>query len=135
MLLDTGGITGIFAFFLFQMVFMDTAATIPTGAMAERFKFSGFVLMGFGDHGNLTPRRWLDMGRRLVAEPRSRRGFRPWRRGLRRIGRRTVVGGSVALAGAIVVGPRIGKFDSKDGRCSSPPHPLGILGTVVLFFG
>ena len=33
------------AFFLFQMVFMDTAATIPTGSMAERFKFIGFVLM------------------------------------------------------------------------------------------
>src|SRR5258706_6762220 len=37
---------GIFAFFLFQMVFMDTAATIPTGSMAERVKFIGFVLMG-----------------------------------------------------------------------------------------
>ena len=40
-------ISGILAFFLFQMVFMDTAATIPTGAMAERLKFTGFVLMGF----------------------------------------------------------------------------------------
>src|SRR4030095_3523865 len=35
----------IFAFFLFQMVFMDTAATIPTGSMAERLKFIGFVIM------------------------------------------------------------------------------------------
>jgi hypothetical protein len=32
----------VFALFLFQMVFMDTAATIPTGAMAERWKFSSF---------------------------------------------------------------------------------------------
>ena len=39
--------SGILAFFLFQMVFMDTAATIPTGAPAERLKFSSFVLMGF----------------------------------------------------------------------------------------
>lgn len=38
---------GVLAFFMFQMVFMDTAATIPTGSMAERLKFSGFVLMGF----------------------------------------------------------------------------------------
>ncbi len=38
---------GIFALFLFQMVFMDTAATIPTGAMAERWKFSSFVIFGF----------------------------------------------------------------------------------------
>ena len=37
--------SGVLTFFLFQMVFMDTAATIPTGAMAERFKFAGFCLM------------------------------------------------------------------------------------------
>jgi len=37
----------IFTLFLFQMVFMDTAATIPTGAMAERWKFSSFVVFGF----------------------------------------------------------------------------------------
>ena len=36
-----------FTLFLFQMVFMDTAATIPTGAMAERWKFSSFVVFGF----------------------------------------------------------------------------------------
>src|SRR5262252_5462 len=38
---------GIFALFLFQMVFMDTTATIPTGAMAERWKFKSFVIYGF----------------------------------------------------------------------------------------
>src|SRR5262245_9149991 len=37
----------IFTLFLFQMVFMDTAATIPTGAMAERWKFSAFCVFGF----------------------------------------------------------------------------------------
>src|SRR5438552_12009014 len=36
----------VFALFLFQMVFMDTAATIPTGAMAERWQFSAFVVFG-----------------------------------------------------------------------------------------
>ena len=36
---------GVLVFFLFQMVFMDTAATIPTGSLAERLKFSGFVAM------------------------------------------------------------------------------------------
>ena len=43
-----GGLTanfGVLAFFLFQMVFMDTAATIPTGSMAERLDFKGFVWM------------------------------------------------------------------------------------------
>ena len=38
---------GVFALFLFQMVFMDTAGTIPTGAMAERWKMSAFVVFGF----------------------------------------------------------------------------------------
>ena len=38
---------GVFTLFLFQMVFMDTAATIPTGAMAERWKFSAFLVFGF----------------------------------------------------------------------------------------
>ena len=37
---------GVFALFLFQMVFMDTTATIPTGTMAERWKFSSFMLYG-----------------------------------------------------------------------------------------
>src|ERR1043166_375365 len=39
--------TGVFTLFLFQMVFMDTAVTIPTGAMAERWKWSSFVIFGF----------------------------------------------------------------------------------------
>src|SRR6185503_516670 len=38
--------TAVFALFLFQMVFMDTTATIPTGAMAERWKYSSFFLYG-----------------------------------------------------------------------------------------
>src|SRR6266542_5375543 len=38
---------GVFALFLFAMVFMDTAATIPTGAMAERWKWSSFVVFAF----------------------------------------------------------------------------------------
>jgi Amt family ammonium transporter len=37
---------GVFALFLFQMVFMDTTATIPTGSMAERWKFSSFAIYG-----------------------------------------------------------------------------------------
>ena len=38
---------GIFTLFLFQMVFMDTTATIPTGSMAERWSFKSFILFGF----------------------------------------------------------------------------------------
>src|SRR6185503_9138817 len=38
---------GVFTLFLFQMVFMDTTATIPTGAMAERWKWGAFCIYGF----------------------------------------------------------------------------------------
>ena len=38
---------GVYTMFLFQMVFMDTTATIPTGAMAERWRFSAFIVYGF----------------------------------------------------------------------------------------
>ena len=79
--------TGILAFFMFQMVFMDTAATIPTGSMAERLKFIGFVLMGFmGSDVHLSARRRLGVGRRLAAEPGSECGLGQWRRGLCRFG-------------------------------------------------
>jgi Amt family ammonium transporter len=138
MLLGIGGNTGVLAFFLFQMVFMDTAATIPTGSMAERFKFSGFVLMGF----------WVSM----IVYPLV--GGWVWGGGwLQNIGRFAglgngavdfagsgvvhMIGGSVALAGCIVIGPRIGRFN-KDGSANAlPGHsiPLGILGTIILFFG
>ena len=43
----TSTTSGVFALFLFQMVFMDTAVTIPTGAMAERWKWSSFLVYGF----------------------------------------------------------------------------------------
>src|SRR6266704_475818 len=47
----------VFTYFLFQMVFMDTAATIPTGAMAERWKFSAFAVFSVfvGDRRELPP--------------------------------------------------------------------------------
>jgi ammonium transporter, Amt family len=131
-------LSGILAFFLFQMVFMDTAATIPTGSMAERLKFSGFVLMGL----------WVSM----VVYPLV--GGWVWGGGwLQNLGRFAglgngavdfagsgvvhMIGGSVALAGAIVIGPRIGRFN-KDGSANAMPGhniPMGVLGTIILFFG
>jgi len=133
-----GANAGLLAFFLFQMVFMDTAATIPTGSMAERLKFIGFVLMGF----------WVSMFIYPVA------GGWVWGGGwLQNLGRSLglgngavdfagsgvvhMIGGAVGLAGAIVIGPRIGKFN-KDGSANTiPGHNVtfGILGTIILFFG
>jgi len=131
-------ISGILAFFLFQMVFMDTAATIPTGAMAERLKFTGFVLMGF----------WVSM----VVYPLV--GGWVWGGGwLANLGRTAglgngavdfagsgvvhMIGGAVALAGAVVIGPRIGRFNPDGTANAMPGHniPMGVLGTIILFFG
>lgn len=138
MLLGTGGVTGILAFFLFQMVFMDTAATIPTGSMAERFKFSGFVLMGFWVSivvyplvgGWIWGGGWLQNIGRLA-------GFGNGAVDFAGSGVVHMIGGSVALAGCLVIGPRIGRFN-KDGSANAlPGHniPMGILGTIILFFG
>lgn len=129
---------GILTFFLFQMVFMDTAATIPTGAMAERLKFSGFVLMGL----------WASM----VAYPLV--GGWVWGGGwLANLGRLLgwgngavdfagsgvvhTIGGAIGLAGAIVLGPRIGRFNRDGSANVIPAHniPLGVLGTIILYFG
>ncbi|NMB54261.1 MAG: ammonium transporter [Leptolinea sp.] len=130
--------SGILAFFLFQMVFMDTAATIPTGSMAERLKFSGFVLMGLWVSMFIYPLlgNWIWGGGWLANLGRSM----GWGNGAVDFAGSGVVhmiGGCVALAGAIVIGPRIGKFN-KDGSANTiPGHnvALGVLGTIILFFG
>ena len=138
MLLGTGGVTGILAFFLFQMVFMDTAATIPTGAMAERFKFSGFVLMGFWVSMIIYPLvgGWIWGGGWLQNLGRIA-GFGHGAVDFAGSGVVHMIGGSVALAGAIVIGPRIGRFNADGSANALPGHniPLGILGTIILFFG
>ena len=138
MLLGLGTNFGVLSFFLFQMVFMDTAATIPTGSMAERLKFVGFCLMGL----------WVSM----VVYPLV--GGWVWGGGwLQNLGRIAgigngavdfagsgvvhMIGGSIAFAGAIAIGPRIGRFNKDGSPNAMPGHniPLGVLGTIILFFG
>ncbi|HND49346.1 MAG TPA: ammonium transporter [Anaerolineales bacterium] len=129
---------GILAFFLFQMVFMDTAATIPTGSMAERLKFSGFVVMGLWVSMFIYPLvagwiwggGWLQNLGRIAGLGNGAVDFAG-------SGPVHMIGGCVGLAGAIVLGPRIGKFN-KDGSANSiPGHniTIGVLGTIILFFG
>lgn len=113
---------GILAFFLFQLVFMDTAATIPTGAMAERFKFSAFVIYGFFISMFLYPLfgNWV-WGGGWLSQLGANLGLG---NGYLDFAGSTVVhamGGFVALAGAIVLGARIGKFN-KDGSPLSLIH-------------
>jgi ammonium transporter, Amt family len=127
-----------FAIFLFQMVFMDTAATIPTGAMAERWKFSAFCVYGFIMAGLIYPlfANWVWGGGWLSALGAN---FGLGHGHVDFAGSSVVhmTGGICALAGAIVLGPRLGKY-GKDGSARPiPGHhiPMAVTGTLVLAFG
>jgi ammonium transporter, Amt family len=129
---------GVFALFLFQMVFMDTAGTIPTGAMAERWKFSAFVIFGFFMSMLVYPlfANWVWGGGWLAALGAN---FGLGHGHVDFAGSSVVhmVGGVAALAGALVIGPRIGKY-AKDGTpLPMPGHhiPMAIVGTFILAFG
>jgi Amt family ammonium transporter len=126
------------AMFLFALVFMDTAATIPTGAMAERWKFSAFVIYGLFMSMFLYPLygNWV-WGGGWLSQLGVSLGL-----GLGHVdfaGSSVVhmTGGIAALAGAIVLGPRIGKF-RRDGQLAAiPGHniPMAMVGTLILAFG
>ncbi len=128
---------GIYALFFFQMVFMDTTVTIPTGAMAERVKYSAMVITSFFISMFLYPLfgNWV-WGGGWMATLGSHFGIG---HGVVDFAGSAVVhtmGGMIALAGAIVLGPRIGKF-KKDGTARAfPGHniPMAIIGTIILFF-
>ena len=129
---------GVMAFFLYMVAFMDTTATIPTGAMAERWKWKAFVGWGLFCGAIYYPLfgawTWgggwlsqlgnsLDLGARYVDFAGS--------------GVVHAVGGVAGLAGALVLGARIGKFN-KDGSANPiPGHhlPMAMLGTFILLFG
>jgi len=128
----------IVTLFLFQVVFMDTAATIPTGAMAERWSFKSFVIFGFFISMFIYPlyANWVWGGGWLSQLGRN---FGLGHGVLDFAGSSVVhmVGGVSALAGAKVLGPRIGKY-RKDGTPNAiPGHhiPMAIVGCLVLFFG
>ncbi|PKN89870.1 MAG: ammonium transporter [Chloroflexi bacterium HGW-Chloroflexi-7] len=138
MLGGLGASSGILAFFLFQMVFMDTAATIPTGSMAERLKFIGFVLMGLWVSMFIYPvaAGWIWGGGWLANLGRSL-GLGNGAVDFAGSGAVHTIGGLVGLTGALVIGPRIGKFNKNGSANTIPGHniALGVLGTIILFFG
>ena len=128
---------GVIAFFLFQLVFMDTAATILTGSMAERWRFKPFVIYALFISAILYPlyANWAWGGGFL-----SQLGSIGLGNGYVDFAGSGVVhsiGGWCALAGAIVLGPRIGKFN-KDGSSNTilgHNQILALLGTFILAFG
>lgn len=133
-LFDAGGDAFGWAFLLFQTVFCATAATIVSGAMAERTKFSSYLVYSVAITAFVYPvfgawawgSLWQGSG---------------WLEGLgfHDFAGSTVVhsvGGWCALAGAIVVGPRMGKF--VNGKVMAiPGHniPLAALGVFILWLG
>lgn len=124
-----------YAFWMFQTVFAATAATIISGAVAERTKFSAYLVYSvfvsaliypifggwawgslFNGSGWLEGLGFIDFAGSTVVHS---------------------VGGWLALAGAIVVGPRLGKYDKKGKVTPIPGHsiPLAGLGVFLLWFG
>ncbi|MEK7702425.1 MAG: ammonium transporter [Nitrospirota bacterium] len=128
----------IFTMFLFQMVFMDTAATIPTGAMAERWKFLSFVIFAFFLSMVSYPifGNWV-WGGGWLADLGVNFGLGHGAVDFAGSSVVHMVGGWTALAGAIVLGARIGKY-GKDGTVNAilgHNIPMAIAGTFVLAFG
>jgi Amt family ammonium transporter len=126
------------ALFFFQLVFMDTAVTIPTGAMAERVKFSAVIASSFFISMILYPifGNWV-WGGGWLAQLGAKLGLGNGAVDFAGSGVVHAIGGMAALAGALVLGPRIGKF-RKDGTPNTlPAHnlPMAVLGTIILFFG
>ncbi|MBN1469152.1 MAG: ammonium transporter [Fusobacteriaceae bacterium] len=123
-------------FFIFQGVFAATAATILSGALAERTKFGSYLVISFFVTAIIYPvlGHWAWAG--LYGKSTG------WLESLGFIdfAGSTVVhslGGWTALAGAIAVGPRIGKFDSNGKAKAIPGHSLTLaaLGVFILWFG
>lgn len=137
--LTSGGTydVGVFVLFLFQMVFMDTAVTIPTGAQAERIKFSAVVIGSFFISMILYPiyGNWV-WGGGWLAQLGTHWGLGHGAVDFAGSGVVHSIGGGCALAAAIVLGPRIGKYTG-DKVNVIPGHdiPMAILGTIILFFG
>jgi Amt family ammonium transporter len=120
----------LWAKFFFQLVFAGTAATIVSGAVAERVKFGAFYLFSFAMVGVIYPvvGHWIWGGGWLATL------------GMFDFAGSTVVhsaGGWAALTGAIMLGPRLGKY-ARDGRLMPiPGHSiaLGTIGVFILWFG
>jgi Amt family ammonium transporter len=137
-LTGNGADVAVFTLFLFQLVFMDAAVTIPTGAMAERWKFLSFFLYGWFVAGLIYPLygNWVWGGGWLSALGTN---FGLGHGHVDFAGSSVVhmTGGVMALTGAWMVGPREGKYNSDGSPNVIPGHniPMAVLGTFVLAFG
>jgi Amt family ammonium transporter len=120
--------------FLFQVMFAATAATIVAGAVAERLKVRAYFLYSIAICALIYPiyGHWVWGGGWLSALP-----FGVGHVDFAGSGVVHAVGGFMGLAGAIVLGPRIGKFDKSGKARAIPGHSitLAALGVFILWFG
>jgi len=128
--------TAVMAIFFFMMVFMDTTATIPTGAMAERWAWKNFCIYGlwvalpYCIYAN-----WV-WGGGWLAQAGINWGLGHGAVDFAGSGVVHAMGGVIGLAGSMVLGPRIGKY-VKGKPQAMPGHdiPMVVLGTFILAFG
>jgi Amt family ammonium transporter len=139
--INAGDVAGlpVLAFWFFQLVFAGTAATIVSGAMAERTKFTSYLIYSFIISAIIYPIAghwmwgggWLStLGNTSLTGGASFRDF---------AGSTVVhsIGGWLALIGAIVLGPRLGRFNKDGSPRAIPGHSitLATLGVFILWLG
>jgi len=126
------------AFFLYMVAFMDTTATIPTGSMAERWKWKSFVGWGLFCGAIYYPifGGWT-WGGGWLSQLGNNVGLGFGYVDFAGSGVVHAVGGIAALTGAIVLGPRLGKYgaDKKPRTLAGHNIPMAMLGTFILLFG
>lgn len=131
------------AFWLFQFAFADTCSTITSGAMIGRTGFVGDIIYSVGVSGFIYPivGHWAWGPDGFLATMGSAGNFLPWLgQSFHDFAGSTVVhtiGGFIALAGSIVLGPRLGRRFKRDGGGPMLPHDLTIAasGGLILWFG
>ena len=125
-------------YFVFQAMFVATAATIISGAVAERLKFIGYLVMTVFATGIIYPIvghwAWSSsyLGEAMNKGWLAALGFIDF------AGSTIVhsVGGWIALSGVLILGPRIGKYsEANKGKFTGSSFPLAVLGTLILWFG
>jgi Amt family ammonium transporter len=133
----------VIAHWIFQYAFADTCSTVVSGAMIGRTGFRGDILYSIGitgfiypiiGHWAWGPDGWLAlMGSKGNFWPSLGQGFRDF------AGSTVVhtIGGMASLAGAVVLGPRIGRIFARDGGGMPPGHnlPMAAVGGFILWFG
>ncbi|HEY5867357.1 MAG TPA: ammonium transporter [Candidatus Tectomicrobia bacterium] len=129
---------GVFGIFLFQKLFMDAANYIPTGAMAERWKYLALMIYALFMSMLLYPLfgNWV-WGGGWLSQLGANYGLGHGHVDFAGGSVVHMVGGICALTGAIALGPREGKYTATGIPVVIPGHniPMAILGTFILAFG